>query len=130
MVAKINASKVTSGMGFEKVFRNACKKEGLFFTRTDYKNNLPDFLVAGAFGQLAFLECKYYGSQKHRSWKNVVELYLKKQKKQAKAFIKLAKQAHVYFLTVSTQPYEQKARLVLIRLTHDGSWIERNVNDI
>ena len=127
---KINASRVTSGMGFEKVFRNACKKAGISYVRSDYKNNVPDFLASNRYGEYVYLECKYYGAQKHKSWTNVVALYMKKQRKQYEAFLKLANRAPIYFLTVAKESTEEKPKVKLIRLTKDSMWVERHPSDI
>ena len=63
---RINASGVTSGMGFEKVFRNACKKAGVLCIRSDYKNNVPDFLVSNRYGCLLYTSPSPRDRQKSR----------------------------------------------------------------
>ena len=127
---KINASRVTSGMGFEKVFRNSCKKAGIFYVRSDYKNNVPDFLVSNRYGEFAYLECKCYGALKNKSWTSNIKSYMKKQKKQYAAFVKLAKRCPIYFLIVAKGSTESKPRVKLIRLEDDGGWTIRGICDL
>ena len=124
VVKSMDASKVTSGMGFEKVVRNACKKAEITCIRTDYKNNVPDFLISAAYGQYLFLECKYYGAHKHKRFGQVLDVYIKKQRKQFEAFKKLAIYSPVYFLTVSQEKDETKPRVVLSKLTRHGAFAE------
>ena len=51
---RIDPSKVTTGMGFEKALRDACKKAGVLCIRSDYKNNVPDFLVSNRYGEYVY----------------------------------------------------------------------------
>ena len=114
----VNVSKVTTGNGLEKVFRKLRKNPWTLVQRADYKNNVPDFLVSNEFGEFAYVECKFYGSMKHRLWIDVIRAYTKKQEKQWEAFKKLSDYAPVYFFLVahrdvnSTKP---EARLIKIK---------------
>ena len=122
---RINPSKVTTGMGFEKALRDACKKAGVLCIRSDYKNNVPDFLISNRYGEYVYLECKFYGSQKLKTWRGVPTTYMKKQKKQYQAFKKLAKRAPVYFITVAKESREAEPRAILIQLSSLGEWTKR-----
>ena len=77
-----------------------------------------------------YLECKFYGSQKLKTWRGIPTTYMKKQKKQYQAFKKLAKRAPVYFLTVAKEANEAEARAVLVELSSCGSWTKREFCDI
>ena len=127
---RINPSRVTSGMGFEKVLRNACKKAGVLCIRSDYKNNVPDFLISNRYGEYVYLECKFYGSIKQKSCTKLPALYMSKQKKQYQAFKKLAKRSPIYFLTVSKERDDTKPKGSLIELLSEGKWLLRGLCDL
>ena len=112
----VNIDRVTTGNGLEKVVRDNCKKHKLLCIRTDYKNNVPDFLISDQMGRYLFLECKYYGSTKHLDWSVSTLKYQQTQKKQYEAFCKLAEKAPIYFLVVSTQKGDTKPSLNVVKL--------------
>ena len=113
---QVRTDRITTGNGLEKVVRDNCKKHHLLCIRTDYKNNVPDFLISDGSGQFIFLECKYYGAAKHLDWRVAMSRYQQKQKKQYEAFCKLALKAPIYFLFVSKQKHDNNPSLNIVKL--------------
>ena len=119
--AHVDVSKVTTGNGLEKTFRRLSKNPHTLVQRADYKNNVPDYLVSNKRGEFVYVECKFYGSLKHKTWVDVMKAYAKKQPKQYEAFRKLAKHTDVYFFLVARKgmnSLEPKARLIRFGYGH------------